>query len=115
MPVHPLSDLSVAEMKHAAALVRQLHRGQELAFKAITLEEPPKDLVIKYLRAQEHGTSLPSIPRVAFAAYYFKGTVRLPEDYGETSFTFWADQFRRTASSQLMLISPTTSLTVRRE
>lgn len=75
MTIHPLLDLTASEVKHAAALVRQLHRGQQLTFKAITLEEPPKDLVIQYFKAQENGTALPYIPRVAFAAYYFKGTV----------------------------------------
>lgn len=75
MPAHPLLDLTATEVKQAAALIRQLHRGQELAFKAITLEEPPKELVVQYFKAQENGTTHPYIPRIAFAAYYFKGTV----------------------------------------
>ncbi|KAL1883762.1 hypothetical protein Plec18167_002770 [Paecilomyces lecythidis] len=74
MSAHPLLDLTATEVKQAAALIRQLHRGQELAFKAITLEEPPKELVVQYFKAQENGTTHPYIPRIAFAAYYFKGT-----------------------------------------
>ncbi len=77
MALHPLTDLSGAEIKHAASLIRQLHRGQALVFKAIALEEPQKDLVLKYLKAQDQGTPLPSVPRLAFCAYYFKGTVSL--------------------------------------
>lgn len=80
MAIHPLADLSAAEIKQSAAIVRQLHRNQDLVFKAITLEEPPKDLTLRYLKAQDNGTPLPAIPRVAFAAYYFKGTVRITLD-----------------------------------
>lgn len=76
MAFHPLRDLTASEIKQAASLIRQLHRGQKLVFKAITLEEPQKDLVIKYFRAQENGTPLPAVPRIVFAAYYFEGTVR---------------------------------------
>lgn len=75
MAFHPLRDLTASEIKQAASLVRQLHRGQELVFKAITLAEPQKDLVLQYFKAQENGTALPAIPRIVFAAYYFKGTV----------------------------------------
>lgn len=78
MQVHPLLDLSAIEIKNAAWLVRQLHRDQELVFKAITLEEPPKEKVLRYFKAQQHGSLVPRIPRVAFAAYYIKGTVRYP-------------------------------------
>lgn len=75
MTGHPLLDLSQAETTQAAAIIRKLHQGQELVFKAITLEEPRKELVLKYFKAQDDGTSLPSIPRIAYAAYYLKGTV----------------------------------------
>lgn len=75
MAIHPLSDLTATELKQAASLVRALYRGQQLVFKAITLEEPPKELVLRYFKAEENGTPLPVIPRTAFAAYYLKGTV----------------------------------------
>lgn len=75
MSSHPLLDLSQAEIRQAAGLVRKLHQSQELVFKAITLQEPPKNLVLKYLKAQEEAESLPNVPRIAFAAYYIKNTV----------------------------------------
>lgn len=77
MSPHPLLDLDAAEIRQAASLVRQLHRGQELVFKAVSLEEPSKDLVLAFFRAQENGTQIPKIPRLAFAAYYIKGTASL--------------------------------------
>lgn len=75
MSSHPLLDLTADEIKLAADLVRKLHRVQSLVFKAITLEEPRKDLVLKYFKAQEDGSSLPLVPRLAFVAYYLKSTV----------------------------------------
>lgn len=75
MTVHPLLDLTATEIKQAVTLIRQLHPGQDLVYKAVTLEDPQKDLVLKYFQAQENGTILPLIPRIAFAAYYLKGTV----------------------------------------
>lgn len=75
MGCHPLTELSAAEIKHAASLVRQLHRDQALVFKAITLEEPQKDWVLRYFKAEENGHPLPPVPRLAFCAYYFQGTV----------------------------------------
>lgn len=77
MAIHPLSDLTADEVKHAARIVRQLHKDQELVFKAITLEEPQKNLILKYFRAEEDGSPLPTVPRQVFAAYYLKGTVSL--------------------------------------
>jgi Cu2+-containing amine oxidase len=76
MAFHPLRDLTANEIKRAASLIKQLHRNQELVFKAITLDEPNKNLVLRYFKAQENGTALPKVPRIVFAAYYFKGTVR---------------------------------------
>lgn len=74
--MHPLLDLTAEEIERASGLVRKLHREQPLVFKAVTLEEPKKDLVLQYLKAEENGLSLPDIPRMVFAAYYLKGTVR---------------------------------------
>ena len=76
MASHPLLDLSAAEIAQAASLIRQLHRGEKLVFKAITLEEPSKELILEYLKAQDNGYTGPSIPRMAFAAYYIAASVR---------------------------------------
>ncbi|KIW74137.1 hypothetical protein Z517_12547 [Fonsecaea pedrosoi CBS 271.37] len=73
-PVHPLSELSFAETQQAIAIIRKLHGHTDLVFKAVTLEEPIKEQTIAYLNAEQNAKPLPSIPRTAFAAYYFKGT-----------------------------------------
>lgn len=74
MVSNPLLDLTAAEIRHAATLIRRFHKGQELVFKAITLEEPQKPLVLEYLKARSNGTRGPAIPREVFAAYYIKNT-----------------------------------------
>lgn len=76
MALHPFQDLTQNEIKQVAGVIRQLHMGQDLVFKAITLEEPRKDLVLNYFKAEELGTPLPSVPRIAFSAYYIARTVR---------------------------------------
>lgn len=76
MSIHPLVDLTAAEIRQAASLIRNLHGPRELVFKAITLDEPPKKLVLEYLEAVKYGRNAPAIPRIAFAAYYLKSTVR---------------------------------------
>lgn len=73
--MHPLVDLTAEEIERAAGLVRKLHREQPLVFKAVTLEEPQKHLVLEYLKAERNGSKVPSVPRLAFTAYYLKGTV----------------------------------------
>jgi hypothetical protein len=65
MPVHPLSDLSFAETKQGAELIRELHAGAQIVFKAITFEEPRKEQVLQYFDAERNGSVLPSIPRIA--------------------------------------------------
>lgn len=82
MAIHPLLDLTAAEIKQAASMIRRLHRDRDLVFKAITLEEPPKDLILKHFRAEQSNTPLPYIPRLAFAAYYFRGHVRARHPLG---------------------------------
>lgn len=74
MAFHPLRDLTADEINQAASLIKRLHKEQALVFKAITLEEPQKDLELNYFKAQEDGTALPVAPRVVFAAHYFKNT-----------------------------------------
>lgn len=75
MAPHVLSDLTADEIRHTARLIKHLHRPDELVFKAITLDEPRKELVLEYFRAQLNGEPLPVVPRIVFAAYYIKGTV----------------------------------------
>jgi Cu2+-containing amine oxidase len=77
MTVHPLRDLDSNEIGQAATLIKKLHAPQQLIFKAIILDEPKKELALEYLRAQDNGTPLPTVPRIVFVSYYFKGTVSL--------------------------------------
>jgi primary-amine oxidase len=73
---HPLSPLSGAEIKDAAALIRaQWPSNVDLHFKVITLHEPAKAEAIPYIEAEFHGQSLPSIERRAFVNYYLRKTV----------------------------------------
>lgn len=103
---HPLADLTAAEIRQASSLVRKLHANQDLVFKAITLEEPPKQQVLQYLEAHKNGGDFPEIPRIAFAAYYLKGTVGMTRpSEGERRLTE-----QRIISSQLMSMSQRASL-----
>ena len=61
MSADPLLDLSASEIEQAASLIRQLHKGDKLVFKAITLEEPQKDLVLQFLKAQDTGSQCPAV------------------------------------------------------
>ncbi|EFX05222.1 copper amine oxidase [Grosmannia clavigera kw1407] len=74
MAVHPLADLTAEEVVQAANLIRAQHPGAQLAFKAITLEEPDKALTLQYLEAEHAGRSVLPPKRIAFAAYYIRKT-----------------------------------------
>lgn len=76
MALHPFQDLTAEEIKLCRTLVNDLHPNFKLVFKTITLEEPPKSVMIKYLQA-EHDCKVASAPlRIAYCAYYLKGSVR---------------------------------------
>ena len=63
---HPLDHLSVAESNVARQVVLDA-RGTEvvLNFRAITLEEPPKDELIKFLELEHAGEVTAQTPRPA--------------------------------------------------
>jgi hypothetical protein len=46
-------------------------------FKVVTLQEPPKVEVLKYLEAEHGNKPLPAISRKAFINYYIRNTVCL--------------------------------------
>jgi primary-amine oxidase len=74
---HPLSPLSASELQDAAAIIKASWPAQtDLHFKVVTLQEPPKVEVLKYLDAEHSGAPVPSIPRKAFVNYYIRNTVR---------------------------------------
>ena len=78
VPSHPLAPLTASELTSAAAIIKASWPAHtDLHFKVVTLEEPPKSEVLKYLGAEHNGRQLPSISRKAFINYYIRNTVRL--------------------------------------
>jgi primary-amine oxidase len=49
----------------------------DVHFKVVTLQEPPKVEVLKYLEAEHGNKPLPAISRKAFINYYIRNTVCL--------------------------------------
>lgn len=79
MAVHPLSPLSASEITRSSQLVKALYPAKiDLQFKVVTLEEPPKSIVVPYLDAEHNGSALPSLERKAFVCYYIRNTVSEP-------------------------------------
>lgn len=73
---HPLAPLSASELQSAASIIRASWPARtDLHFKAVTLQEPPKTEVLKYLEVEHSGGSLPAISRKAFINYYIRNTV----------------------------------------
>ncbi|KAF2661683.1 hypothetical protein K491DRAFT_687088 [Lophiostoma macrostomum CBS 122681] len=79
-PSHPLSPLSASELTSAAAIIRASWPAHtDLHFKVVTLEEPPKAEVLRYLDAEHSKKSLPSVSRRAFLNYYIRNTNKFHE------------------------------------
>jgi Cu2+-containing amine oxidase len=73
---HPISPLSASEITQASGLVReQWPAGTKFHFKAVTLLEPPKDVLFPYLEAERRGEQTGPITRKAFVVYYIRSTV----------------------------------------
>lgn len=73
---HPLAPLSASELQSAASIIKASWPAHtDLHFKVVTLQEPPKAEVLKYLEAEHSGKSLPEISRKAFLNYYIRNTV----------------------------------------
>ncbi|KAF3908923.1 hypothetical protein AA313_de0209558 [Arthrobotrys entomopaga] len=75
--LHPFSPLTQQEIKDAAALLRKQHPDSDIHFKCVTLREPEKELMKKWL-AQEEG-SKSKIDRKAFIIFYIRHTPDLFE------------------------------------
>ncbi|KAK4498489.1 hypothetical protein PRZ48_011147 [Zasmidium cellare] len=77
---HPLAPIDASEIQQAVALIKaQWPEGQDLHFKAITLEEPAKAEMVPFLEAAAKGDSLPSIERRVFVTYYLRKTDKFHE------------------------------------
>jgi primary-amine oxidase len=78
VPSHPLAPLSTAELRNAANIIKASWPAHtDVHFKVVTLQEPPKVEVLKYLEAEHGNKPLPAISRKAFINYYIRNTVRL--------------------------------------
>lgn len=76
IPMHPLSPLTAAEITRSAELIKTMYPHRiDLHFKAVTLEEPEKALLVPYLEAEHHGRTTSPIDRKAFVCYYIRNTV----------------------------------------
>jgi primary-amine oxidase len=74
MSPHPLDPLSAAEITHISSLIKEKTPGTSLHFKVISIDEPPKQLLRKYLIAERNGGPTSHLPRLASALYYHRGT-----------------------------------------
>jgi primary-amine oxidase len=75
---HPLCPLSGDEISAASTLIQSIWPSNaDLRFKVVTLDEPAKKQLLPYLEAEHSGSSLPSIDRKVFTAYYIRNTVSL--------------------------------------
>lgn len=73
---HPLAPLSASEITASASIIRASWPAHtDLHFKVITLQEPPKAEVLRYLEAEHAGESRPDVTRKAFLNYYIRNTV----------------------------------------
>jgi primary-amine oxidase len=101
--LHALAPLSKDEIQTAAAIMKASWPAHtDLYFKVITLQEPPKVEVLKYLEAEHSGQPLPSVHRKAFINYYIRNTVctNLAISQFKTKSTYRANSMR------LLLTSP---------
>ena len=68
--LHPLDPLTSNEISAASAVIRASYPpGSPLHFKAVSLEEPPKSLLVPYLEAEHGGRPRPFISRIAYVLY----------------------------------------------
>lgn len=73
---HPLNPITESEIRRAVNILRSKYpEGTKLHFKAVTLEEPEKALMMPYLQAEHNGGDLPRIDRKIFVNYYLRNTV----------------------------------------
>ena len=77
---HPLAPLSTSEITTAASIIKASWPAHtDLHFKVVTLQEPPKVEVLRYLEAEHAGKPRPEISRKAFLNYYIRNTNKFHE------------------------------------
>ena len=78
---HPLEQLSIIETQVARDVILQAYEKSVIDFRTISLEEPPKALLQKFLEIESSGKLLSTTPRpdrVARVAYDVIGQDRIP-------------------------------------
>jgi Cu2+-containing amine oxidase len=81
---HPLAQLSVEEAHRARDVVLRLNDKAIIDFRTISLEEPAKAELSKFLEAEHNGTLTSSTPlpkRVARVTYDIIGNNKIPQYY----------------------------------
>ena len=84
MQVHPLEDLSAAEVNEAGRIVSSKHPKQVLKFREISLREPPKAKLVAFLELEHSGHLSESSPwpaRVARVTYDAIGKEKRSESH----------------------------------
>lgn len=75
---HPLDPATSEELTIAADTIKSLY-DVRLHFKAAGLQEPKKELMLKYLEAEHGNQPRPHVPRCIFIMWYIHRTPRLFE------------------------------------
>lgn len=79
--VHPLQALSIAETQQAKDILLKQHQGELVIVREIWLQEPPKQILKKYLDLEHSGSltaTSPIPPRCAAAQYDVVGSDKVP-------------------------------------
>lgn len=79
---HPLTQLSLKESHKARDIVLQLHSKSLVSFRTISLEEPPKVELQKFLEIEHNGALNASTPypkRVSRVSYDVIGSNKIPQ------------------------------------
>ena len=78
---HPREQLTISESKRARDGSRRAHKDAVIDFRTISLEEPPKAQLQKFLEIEHSGNLQPSTPRpdrLARVAYDVIGSDKIP-------------------------------------
>ncbi|OQE29144.1 hypothetical protein PENFLA_c004G08446 [Penicillium flavigenum] len=86
---HPFASITASEIKSAVeitlplAAIRHNLNQDQIAFKSISLKEPPKSDMVRYLELEHAGkppASRPKLPRRVEVLYYIKNTTNIYEE-----------------------------------
>lgn len=79
--LHPLEQLKISECNQARDVVRGMHREAVISFRTISLEEPPKAQLQKFLEIEHSGNLQPDTSRpgrLARVSYDVIGINKIP-------------------------------------